>query len=69
MAIEQVYLDKALPDNPFFHHFHAKFGDKAVENSPRRWIPCGQPVDNPLNALLERAKRIREKIKIPGMGS
>jgi hypothetical protein len=63
-----VYLKKGEGGNPFFHHFRANFGDKAVENSPRRWIWCGQSVDNPLTALLERAKRIRAKEKNPRHG-
>jgi len=58
--MEQVYLKKGWSGNPFFHHFQANFGDKGVENSPRRWIDCGQPVDNPLIALLERVKREEE---------
>jgi hypothetical protein len=59
--LEQVYLDEGLPDNPFFHQFRAKNGDNPVENWLLWWIRCGQPVDNPLIALLERAKREEEK--------
>ena len=68
--MEQVYLKRRDNGNPFIHHFQAKNGDKGVENSPRRWIRCGQPVDNPLSALLERAKREEEhETKIPDIGS
>lgn len=68
--MEQVYLGSRTFDNPFIHHFRLENGDKAVENSPRRWIRCGQPVDNPLSALLERAKREEEhETKIPNIGS
>jgi hypothetical protein len=55
-----VYLKKGWSGNPFIHHFRAKNGEKAVENSPRWWIDCGQPVENPLTALQERAKREEE---------
>ena len=58
--MEQVYLGRGLLDNPFFHHFHAKFGDKAVENSRLWWINCGQRVDNPLTALQKQVKREEE---------
>lgn len=73
--MEQVYLGRGLLDNPFFHHFRAKFGDKGVENSLVWWIDCGQRVDNPLTALLERAKREEEnktfehKKREPSIGS
>jgi hypothetical protein len=67
--MEQVYLKKRWSGNPFIHHFRAKNGDKAVENSRLWWIDCGQPVDNPLTALLERAKREEEKKKTPCTGT
>jgi len=54
--LSEVYLSRGESGNPFIHHFRAKFGDKAVENSPRRWINGGQRVENPLTSLLERAQ-------------
>jgi glutathione S-transferase len=63
MVIEQVYLASRTPDNPFIHQFQTKNRDKGVENWLLSWISCGQRVENPLTALHERVKRIREKAK------
>ncbi|SRR6266700_1772537 len=58
--MEQVYLKRRDDDKTFIHHFRAKNGDKGVENSLVWWIDCGQRVENPVSALLERAKREEE---------